>query len=71
MILWCDVQLTKDGAGICAPDVRLDNCTDIATIFKSRRKVYLVNGAPTPGWFSVDFTLNELLNNVVCKSELS
>ncbi|KAB1224995.1 putative glycerophosphoryl diester phosphodiesterase 2 [Morella rubra] len=65
VILWCDVQLTKDGVGICAPDVRLDNSTDIATIFKGRKKVYLVNGTPTPGWFSVDFTFNELFNNVV------
>ncbi|KAJ0965155.1 hypothetical protein J5N97_026293 [Dioscorea zingiberensis] len=28
-ILWCDVRLTKDGVGICLPEIKLDNCTDI------------------------------------------
>lgn len=70
VIFWCDVQLTKDGAGICVPDVKLENSTDISLIFKGRDKVYLVNGVPTGGFFSVDFTLKELAN-VVCKSELS
>jgi glycerophosphoryl diester phosphodiesterase len=70
VILWCDVQLTKDGTGICVPDVKLENSTDISVVFKNRNKAYLVNGAPTEGYFSVDFTLKEL-SNVVCKSELS
>ncbi|KAM3752102.1 hypothetical protein ACB098_04G163700 [Castanea mollissima] len=33
VVLWCDMQLTKDGIGICAPDVRLNNSTDIADFF--------------------------------------
>ncbi|KAM3744095.1 hypothetical protein ACB098_06G026200 [Castanea mollissima] len=60
VVLWCDVQLTKDGFGICAPDLLLSNSSDIADIFKKRNKAYLVNGVPTKGWFSVDFTLKEL-----------
>ncbi|KAF3970890.1 hypothetical protein CMV_005462 [Castanea mollissima] len=35
VVLWCDMQLTKDGIGICAPDVRLNNSTDIAGISKT------------------------------------
>ncbi|KAA8527027.1 hypothetical protein F0562_008744 [Nyssa sinensis] len=62
VILWCDVQLTKDRAGICVPDIRLENASDIASVFKNRDKTYSVNGVPMHGWFSVDFTLNELEN---------
>ena len=69
VVFWCDVQLTKDGAGICAPDLLLSNSSDIADIFKKRNKAYLVNGVPTKGWFSVDFTLKEL-STIACKSEL-
>lgn len=58
--LWCDVQLTKDGAGICFPDIKLENSSDIDVVFKSRDKTYVVNGASVKGWFSVDFTLKEL-----------
>lgn len=60
VVLWCDVQLTKDGVGICAPDLRLDNSTSIAQDMKNKDKLYLINGIPTRGWFTVDFTLNEL-----------
>uniref|UniRef100_A0A2N9IHJ7 glycerophosphodiester phosphodiesterase n=1 Tax=Fagus sylvatica TaxID=28930 RepID=A0A2N9IHJ7_FAGSY len=60
VVLWCDVQLTKDGVGICAADVKLDNATDIGSIFKNGSKTYLLNGVPTKGWFSVDFTSKEL-----------
>ncbi|XP_048129891.1 glycerophosphodiester phosphodiesterase GDPDL3 [Rhodamnia argentea] len=62
VVLWCDVQLTKDGAGICAPDVKLENSTSIASLFKDMGKTYSVNGVPTQGWFSIDFTLNDLAN---------
>ncbi|KAF9666500.1 hypothetical protein SADUNF_Sadunf16G0235600 [Salix dunnii] len=66
VVLWCDVQLTKDGEGICAPDLKLDNSTDISQVLKSKDKFYVVNGIPTRGWFPVDFTLNELSTVVCC-----
>lgn len=66
VILWCDVQLTKDEAGICFPDLKLDNASNILQIFKNQQKNYLVNGVPTPGWFSIDYTLNDL-SNIICK----
>lgn len=58
--VWCDVQLTKDGAGICFPDIRLENASDIGDVFKSRHKNYPVNGVSMQGWFAVDFTLKDL-----------
>ncbi|KAF3453367.1 hypothetical protein FNV43_RR03807 [Rhamnella rubrinervis] len=60
--LWCDVQLTKDEAGICLRDLKLDNNSDIQNVYDKGEKEYLVNGVPTKGWFSVDFTLNDLAN---------
>lgn len=69
VVLWCDVQLSKDGAGICFPDMKLENASDISIVFKNRNNVYLVNGVSTPGWFSVDFTLTDL-ETVACKLKL-
>ncbi|XP_058081531.1 glycerophosphodiester phosphodiesterase GDPDL4-like isoform X2 [Magnolia sinica] len=62
-IFWCDVQLTKDGIGICAPDIKLDNCTDISSVYNDK-KTYSVNGVPVDGWFSVDYDLKDLQQNV-------
>ncbi|WCJ33024.1 Glycerophosphodiester phosphodiesterase GDPDL3 [Euphorbia peplus] len=65
VVLWCDVQLTKDGAAICSPDIKLDNSTDISKLFKNRINSYNFNGVPTRGWFSLDFTLPELSNVIL------
>ncbi|XP_042446968.1 glycerophosphodiester phosphodiesterase GDPDL4-like [Zingiber officinale] len=58
--LWCDVQLTKDGIGICVPDINLDNCTDIGFVYPQNKTAYVVNGVNTTGWFSVDYNMNDL-----------
>ncbi|PIM99215.1 Glycerophosphoryl diester phosphodiesterase [Handroanthus impetiginosus] len=58
--VWCDVQLTRDGAGICFPDIRMENASDIDNVYSNRSHTYLVNGVSTQAWFSVDFTLEEL-----------
>ncbi|KAL3007028.1 hypothetical protein AAZX31_08G313000 [Glycine max] len=60
--LWCDVQLTKDGVGICFPELKLDNATDISIAYPGKAKDYLVNGVSTRGWFSVDYNFGELAN---------
>ncbi|KAH0459027.1 hypothetical protein IEQ34_011841 [Dendrobium chrysotoxum] len=60
-ILSCDVRLTKDNIGVCLQNLKLDNCTDIASIYPQGKKDYLVNGAMTQGWFSVDYTMRDLL----------
>lgn len=67
VILWCDVQLTKDGVGICFPDIRLTNGSNIGEVFKKKEKVYTVNGLQVKDWFPVDFTHSEL-QKVTCKS---
>ncbi|BAF14974.1 glycerophosphodiester phosphodiesterase GDPDL3 [Oryza sativa Japonica Group] len=59
-ILYCDVRLTKDGLGICLPDIKMDNCTNIPDFYQQGRKSYLVNGVSTAGWFSVDYNGTEL-----------
>lgn len=66
VIFWCDVQLTKDAAGVCAPNLNLANNTDISNIFPNQSKTHSVNGVSIQGWFSVDFTLKELAS-VNCK----
>ncbi|KAL8154694.1 hypothetical protein AgCh_000152 [Apium graveolens] len=62
MILWCDVQLTSDGVGICFRELTLDSDSDISNVFNNSKKSYIVNGVSTTGWFSVDFTLSALSN---------
>ncbi|KAK4275377.1 hypothetical protein QN277_018469 [Acacia crassicarpa] len=71
VVLWCDVQLTKDGAGICLPDIKLDNATNIAQVFPNKDRNYTINGVPTRGYFSVDYTLKNLSNVVLVQGVLS
>lgn len=66
LVLWCDVQLTKDGAGICFRDIRLDNSSSISVAYPKRGNSYTLNGVATQGYFPVDFTLKEL-SPVTCK----
>lgn len=60
--LWCDVQLTKDGVGICFPELKLDNATDISVAYPGKAKDYSVNGVSTRGWFSVEYNFDQLAN---------
>ncbi|XVF03725.1 hypothetical protein REPUB_Repub05bG0018500 [Reevesia pubescens] len=71
VILWCDVQLTKDAAGICFPDLKLDNNSDIATVYNDNQKTYPVNGVSTKGWFSIDYSLKDLGNVVLTQGVYS
>ncbi|KAL0845382.1 hypothetical protein Bca101_018628 [Brassica carinata] len=38
--LWCDVQLTKDGAGICFPDLKLNNASTVESVYPKGQKSY-------------------------------
>ncbi|CAL4887014.1 unnamed protein product [Urochloa decumbens] len=69
--LWCDVRLTKDGAGICLPSISMDNCTTIADVFPQGKKTYNVNGVSTTGWFSVDYKSTDLEKVFLKQSVLS
>lgn len=68
-VLWCDVQLTSDGFGVCLPDLLLNNGSNTGDVFANKNRTYLVNGISTTGYFSVDFTLKEL-SKVSGKSDL-
>lgn len=59
-IAWCDVQLTKDGVGICFPDIKLNNASDIDVLFPNKQSNYSVNGVPQKGWFAIDFNFKDL-----------
>ncbi|XP_057249809.1 glycerophosphodiester phosphodiesterase GDPDL3 isoform X2 [Beta vulgaris subsp. vulgaris] len=60
VVLWCDVQLTRDGVGICFPNLKLDNSSGIEHVFPNGSNSYDVNGVPTDGFFPIDFTFEEL-----------
>lgn len=66
VILWCDVQLTKDGVGICFPDIKLENASNIADVYKNKETSYSVNGLQVRGWFPIDYTFEDL-TQVICK----
>lgn len=68
-ISWCDVRLTKDGNGVCLPDIVLDNCTNIKLVYPEGKMNYIVNGVPISGWFSVDYDIQNL-SQVSCKLKL-
>jgi glycerophosphoryl diester phosphodiesterase len=57
-----DILATKDGKLICFHDVTLDALTDVANFsqFADRNRTYLVQGVNTTGFFTVDFTLEEI-----------
>ncbi|KAF9617605.1 hypothetical protein IFM89_037668 [Coptis chinensis] len=65
VVLYCELQLTKEGKGLCKTDIRLDNSTNIAMVYPKREKTYDVNGQQVRGWFAVDFTEKELFESQV------
>ncbi|CAM0945479.1 unnamed protein product [Alopecurus aequalis] len=69
--LWCDIRLTKDGVGICLPDIKMDNCTTISDVFPKGKNTYRVNGVSTTGWFSVDYKSSQLSTVFLIRSIFS
>lgn len=57
-----DILATKDGVLICSHDVNLDDTTDIDDHkeFADRKRTYEVQAVNITGYFTVDFTLEEL-----------
>ncbi|GAV79984.1 GDPD domain-containing protein [Cephalotus follicularis] len=64
VVMLCSLQLTKDGIGICQSNIKLDNSTNIALVFPKASKTYNVNGQQVHGWFAVDYTSQQLSDNV-------
>ncbi|WVZ79283.1 hypothetical protein U9M48_026883, partial [Paspalum notatum var. saurae] len=63
VVLFCDLQLSSDNFGFCKTGLALDNSTLIAEAFPKNDKTYKVNGEDLHGWFSVDFTSKQLMDN--------
>ena len=57
-----DLVATKDGVLVCRHENEISGTTDVASHpeFASRRASKTVDGVPTTGWFTEDFTLAEL-----------
>ena len=57
-----DVVMTRDGIPIARHESWLNATTDVASRpeFASRRRVQLIGGSELDGWFSEDFTLEEI-----------
>uniref|UniRef100_A0A7N0RG84 glycerophosphodiester phosphodiesterase n=1 Tax=Kalanchoe fedtschenkoi TaxID=63787 RepID=A0A7N0RG84_KALFE len=62
--LYCNLQLTKDGIGFCLSGLRLENSTTIAQVFPQGKKTYDVYGESVAGWFALDFTSDQIFQNV-------
>ncbi|KQK05224.1 glycerophosphodiester phosphodiesterase GDPDL7 isoform X2 [Brachypodium distachyon] len=66
VVLYCDLQFSKNGVGFCRRELRLENSTLISREYPDRASTYNVNGEDLYGWFSVDFGSNELYSiNVI------
>ena len=63
--MFCDLQLTKDGQGMCQTNLDLGNRMNIHSIYPNQNNTYLVNEEKVSGYFSIDFTTDELFNNVL------
>lgn len=63
-VMYCDLQLSKDGIGICRSDLRLENSTNIDIVIPKQENTYVVNGNNISGYFSIDYTADFLLNNI-------
>ncbi|GJN15804.1 hypothetical protein PR202_gb02746 [Eleusine coracana subsp. coracana] len=57
---WCNVQLTRDGVGICLRDIDMQNCTTVSMVYPAGQKTYVINGVQKTGWFPMDFNMSEL-----------
>ncbi|MBI1188240.1 MAG: glycerophosphodiester phosphodiesterase [Alphaproteobacteria bacterium] len=57
-----DLVMTKDGHFVCRHENELSGTTDVAERreFRDRRVVKVIDGEETLGWFSEDFTLEEI-----------
>ncbi|CAH8381796.1 unnamed protein product [Eruca vesicaria subsp. sativa] len=70
-VLWCDVQLTKDGVGICFPSVTMYNASNVQDAYPKKKNSYLLNGVPTQDWFTIDFTSKDLQTVFLIRGVLS
>ncbi|KAJ1278258.1 hypothetical protein BS78_04G065900 [Paspalum vaginatum] len=64
VVLFCDLQFSSDGMGFCKTGLLLDNSTTVSETFPKMQKTYKVHGEDVLGWFSLEFTADQLVQNV-------
>ncbi|KAF3656701.1 putative pentatricopeptide repeat-containing protein-like [Capsicum annuum] len=64
-VLLCDLHMSRDGHGFCLSQLNLQNTTNAADAFPSRKKTYIVNGKELQGWFALDFTSDEMFDKLI------
>ncbi|RAL41629.1 hypothetical protein DM860_018259 [Cuscuta australis] len=55
VVMLCDLQLTKDGKGICFPNIKLNNASNVEVVLNDTK-----SGVPNQGLFCKDFNLKDL-----------
>lgn len=62
-ILFCNLQLSKDGGAFCITGSTLDNATTIE-FFDPKESTYNIDGKDVKGHFSVDYNSEQISMNV-------
>lgn len=69
VVLLCDLQLSSDRVGFCKTGLTLDNSTTVSEVFPNMSKTYKMHGEDVHGFFALDFTAEQLAQNVTCKQK--
>lgn len=64
----CNLQMSKDGAGVCISDIKLDNATNIAAFDPEGQKTINFYGKQLTGWFTVSYNADVLYQNLTRES---
>lgn len=63
LVILCNLEMTKSGTGLCLSSIRLDNATNMAHADKTGAKTYNILGMDVTGFFTVDYTDEEIEQN--------
>lgn len=68
-----DLVATKDGVLLARHENEIGGTTNISTLslFKDREKTKIIDGSSIKGWFTEDFTYNELNQNVKARERIA
>ncbi|AQK69186.1 Glycerophosphodiester phosphodiesterase GDPDL3 [Zea mays] len=64
VVLLCDLQFSSDHIGFCKTGLTLDNSTTVSERFPKMERTYKLLGEDVHGWFSLDFTAEQLVQNI-------
>ena len=67
-----DLVSTKDGFLVARHENEIGGTTNVSTLsqFKDREKTKIIDGETLKGWFTEDFTLNELNQNIKARERI-